>query len=70
MAGRYKPPGPHPHPVTPDELSGGEAWCHNCPQCRSPIQGGQAGLAAHRRTVHSHRDDPRIPITINLTFQE
>jgi len=61
-------PGPHPHPVTPDHLPAGEEWWRGCPTCFLPIQGGGAGLAAHRRTVHSNRDDPRIPITIRLDF--
>jgi hypothetical protein len=59
-------PDPHPHPLTPDDLPAGTDWWHSCPLCHQPIQGGPAGLAAHRRTVHHHRDDPRIPITINL----
>lgn len=59
-------PGPHPHPLTPAQLPDGEDWWHGCPDCHLPIQGGPTGLTAHRRTVHTHRGDPRIPITIHL----
>ncbi|MBO8189229.1 hypothetical protein JW592_27785 [Streptomyces sp. DW4-2] len=63
--------GPHPHPLTPTELPDGDDWFHGCPDCHLPIQGGSAGLAAHRRTVHNPRrdyGDRRIPITIQLDF--
>lgn len=62
---------PHPHPLTPAELPTGDEWWHGCPDCHLPIQGGGAGLAAHRRTVHNPRRDSgdrRIPITIRLDF--
>ncbi|MFI9248053.1 hypothetical protein ACIGXF_37080 [Streptomyces sp. NPDC053086] len=58
--------GPHPHPLTLAELPDGDAWFRGCPDCHLPIQGGDAGLAAHRRTVHTHAGDPRRPITIHL----
>lgn len=61
-------PGPHPHPLTPADLPAGDQWCHGCPDCHLPIQGGSAGLAAHRRTVHTDDGDPRQPITIHLEF--
>ncbi|MGV9419977.1 hypothetical protein ACWDO6_21050 [Streptomyces sp. NPDC003674] len=54
--------GPHPHPLTP----AGDEWCHGCRDCHLSIQGGAAGLAAHRRTVHTQAGDPRLPITIQL----
>ncbi|MFF0386855.1 hypothetical protein [Streptomyces sp. NPDC004286] len=63
--------GPHPHPLTQDELPDGDDWFHGCPDCHLPIQGGGAGLAEHRRTVHNPRrdyGDRRIPITIRLDF--
>ncbi|MEV0696282.1 hypothetical protein [Streptomyces sp. NPDC050388] len=60
--------GPHPHPLTPADLPAGDDWWHGCPQCHLPIQGGAAGLAAHRRTAHSNFGDPRRPITIHLEF--
>ncbi|GAA2984583.1 hypothetical protein GCM10010519_18790 [Streptomyces lactacystinicus] len=58
-------PGPHPHPLTPDDLPPGTPWWSSCPDCHSPIQGGPLGRRAHRRTAH-HPDphDRRIPITI------
>lgn len=56
----------HPHPLTPADLPAGDQWWHGCPSCHLPIQGGMAGLAAHRRTVHTRAGDPRIPITIQL----
>ncbi|GGN65420.1 hypothetical protein GCM10012285_68170 [Streptomyces kronopolitis] len=62
---------PHPHPLTPAELPDGDDWFHGCPNCHLPIQGGSAGLAAHRRTVHNPRrdcGDRRIPTTIRLDF--
>ncbi|MDH2392978.1 hypothetical protein QCN29_30220 [Streptomyces sp. HNM0663] len=40
-----------PHPLTPADLPAGDEWAHGCPTCHLPIQGGTAGLAAHRRTV-------------------
>ncbi|MER7029290.1 hypothetical protein [Streptomyces ramulosus] len=58
--------GPHPHPLTPADLPDGDQWAHGCPECHLPIQGGSAGLAAHRRTVHNPADDPRTPINIRL----
>ncbi|WP_424893276.1 hypothetical protein [Streptomyces sp. XH2] len=58
----------HPHPLTPADLPAGDQWWHSCPDCHLPIQGGSTGLAAHRRTAHHHRDDPRPPITIQLDF--
>lgn len=58
-------PGPHPHPLTPADLPPGDDWWRTCSSCHLPVQGGTAGLAAHQRTVHSHRDDPRTPITVN-----
>ncbi|MFF8747212.1 MULTISPECIES: hypothetical protein [Streptomyces] len=63
--------GPHPHPLTPADLPDGDDWFSGCPDCHLPIQGGGAGLAAHRRTVHDpHRDygDRRTPITIRIDF--
>nr|WP_168723224.1 hypothetical protein [Streptomyces sp. SAT1]ANO42815.1 hypothetical protein A8713_036860 [Streptomyces sp. SAT1] len=63
--------GPHPHPLTPAELPDGDDWFHGCPDCHLPVQGGGAGLAAHRHTVHNPRrdyGDRRIPITIRLDF--
>ncbi|MFI1286481.1 hypothetical protein ACH4U5_37970 [Streptomyces sp. NPDC020858] len=59
-------PGPHAHPLTPAELSAGDEWVHGCDECYLPVQGGAAGLTAHRRTVHHHQDDPRTPITVRL----
>ncbi|MCZ0204711.1 hypothetical protein OZK63_04695 [Streptomyces sp. UMAF16] len=59
-------PGPHPHPLTPADLPDGDEWWRGCPDCHLPIQGGVVGLAAHRRTVHHGRDDPRRRITIHL----
>jgi hypothetical protein len=59
---------PHPHPLTPADLPTGDDWWHGCPDCPLPIQGGAAGLAAHRRTVHTSAGDPRHPITIQLDF--
>ncbi|MGW0538077.1 hypothetical protein [Streptomyces sp. NPDC003032] len=62
---------PHPHPLTPGDLPAGDAWSHGCPDCYLPIQGGSAGLAAHRNTVHNPRrdyGDPRPSITIRLDF--
>ncbi|WP_309053582.1 hypothetical protein [Streptomyces sp.] len=58
--------GPHPHPLTPAELPAGDEWWHGCRDCHLPIQGGAAGLAAHRRTVRTSAGDPRRPITIHL----
>ncbi|MEV6049214.1 hypothetical protein [Streptomyces xanthochromogenes] len=58
--------GPHPHPLTPAELPDSDDWFHGCPDCHLPIQGGSAGLAAHRRTVHTRAGDPRRQITIQL----
>ncbi|WP_345516008.1 hypothetical protein [Streptomyces yanii] len=52
----------HPHPLIP----AGDQWAHRCPVCHLPIQGGSAGVAAHRRTVHNPDDDPRTPISIRL----
>lgn len=60
--------GPHPHPLTPADLPDGDDWFHSCPDCHLPIQGGAAGLAAHRRTVHTAAGDLRRPITIHLEF--
>ncbi|MET7608539.1 hypothetical protein [Streptomyces avermitilis] len=39
---------------------------HGCQDCHLPILGGAAGLAAPRRTVHTHAGAPRRPITIHL----
>ncbi|MBT2406243.1 MULTISPECIES: hypothetical protein [unclassified Streptomyces] len=64
-------PGTHPHLLTPVELSAGDEWVHGCDECCLPIQGGAAGLAAHRRTVHDARrdyGDRRTRITIQLEF--
>ncbi|MFC9640842.1 hypothetical protein ACFTZF_20110 [Streptomyces mirabilis] len=61
-------PGPHPHPLTPAELPDGDDWFHDCPDCHLRVQGGGAGLAAHRRTVHTSAGDPRTPITIRLDY--
>jgi hypothetical protein len=64
-------PGPHPHPLTPAGLPDGDEWWRGCPDCHLPIQGGAAGLAAHRGTVHNPRrdyGDRRTPITIQLDF--
>ncbi|MGC5400797.1 hypothetical protein ACPXCP_34275 [Streptomyces sp. DT20] len=58
--------GAHPHPLTPAELPDGDDWFRGCPDCHLPIQGGGAGLTAHRRTVHTTAGYPRIPITIRL----
>ncbi|MFF3085871.1 hypothetical protein ACFVRB_12555 [Streptomyces nojiriensis] len=61
--------GPHPHPLTPADLPAGDEWLYGCDVCRLPVQGGAAGLAAHRRTVHDPRrdyGDCRTPITIRL----
>ncbi|MER6564115.1 hypothetical protein ABT300_41630 [Streptomyces sp. NPDC001027] len=57
-----------PHPLTPAELPAGDEWWHGCRDCHLPIQGGAAGLAAHRSTVHTSAGDPRHPITIHLEF--
>lgn len=57
---------PHPHPLTPAALPAGDKWWHGCPDCHLPIQGGCAGLAAHRRTVHTSAGDPRRQINIQL----
>ncbi|MFF5188712.1 hypothetical protein ACFY30_33940 [Streptomyces sp. NPDC000345] len=61
-----KPGPPHPHPLTPAELPEGDTWFQGCPECHLPIQGGAAGLDAHRRTVHTHAGDHRHQITIHL----
>ncbi|WP_322872206.1 hypothetical protein [Streptomyces goshikiensis] len=56
-----------PHPFTPTELPAGDVWLSGCDECQLPVQGGAAGLAAHRRTVHDPRrdfGDRRIPITV------
>lgn len=58
--------GPHPRPLTPADLPAGDTWFRGCPDCLLPIQGGGAGLAAHRRTVHTRAGDPRTPIAIQL----
>ncbi|MEF3117599.1 hypothetical protein [Streptomyces chrestomyceticus] len=55
-----------PHPLTPAELPDEDDWSHGCPDCHLPVQGGGAGLAAHRRTVHTSAGDPRHRITIDL----
>ncbi|MEU2961214.1 hypothetical protein [Streptomyces albidoflavus] len=64
--------GPHPHPLTPADLPpGDDDWFRGCPECHLPIQGGGAGLTAHRRTVHNPRrdyGDRRTPITIRLDY--
>ncbi|MFE6818591.1 hypothetical protein [Streptomyces sp. NPDC057675] len=63
--------GPHPHPLTPADLPAGDEWWHGCAECRIPVQGGAAGLAAHCRTVHAPRrdyGDRRIPITVRIDF--
>ncbi|MEU4799455.1 hypothetical protein [Streptomyces sp. NPDC023327] len=63
--------GLHPHPLTPADLPPSEDWSLGCPECHLPIQGGGAGLTAHRRTVHNPRrayGDRRTPITIRLDF--
>ncbi|MGW2464484.1 hypothetical protein ACWC2M_36725 [Streptomyces sp. NPDC001761] len=60
--------GPRLRPLTPAELPAGDEWWHSCPECYLPIQGGAAGLAVHRRTVHTSAGDPRRPITIHLDF--
>ncbi|WOT40676.1 hypothetical protein [Streptomyces coeruleorubidus] len=57
-----------PRPLTLADLLDGDEWCNDCPDCHLPIQGGSAGLAAHRSTVHTHAGDPRRPITIHLEF--
>lgn len=59
---------PHPYPLTPADLPAGDDWWHGCPDRPLPIQGAAAGLAAHRRTVHTHAGDPRRPITIQLDY--
>ncbi|MGR8012257.1 hypothetical protein [Streptomyces sp. A5-4] len=59
---------PHPHPLTPADLPAGDDWSLGCPECHLPIQGGGAGLTAHRRTVHTNAGDSRIPITVRLDF--
>ncbi|MFE9770020.1 hypothetical protein ACFYPC_36770 [Streptomyces sp. NPDC005808] len=48
-----------PPPHTLVDLPAGDEWWHGCPACRLPILGGSAGLAAHRRTVHTSAGDPR-----------
>ncbi|PWJ02897.1 hypothetical protein DKG34_36100 [Streptomyces sp. NWU49] len=58
--------GPHPHPLTPADLPDGDDRWHGCPDCHLPIQGGTAGLAAHRSTVHTRSGDTRRKITIHL----
>ncbi|MCX5207601.1 hypothetical protein OG897_40130 [Streptomyces sp. NBC_00237] len=58
--------GPHPHPLTPADLPSGDEWAQCCPRCHLVIQGGTAGLAAHRRTVHTRAGDPRRQINIQL----
>ncbi|MFF3863667.1 hypothetical protein [Streptomyces sp. NPDC002209] len=61
--------GPHPHPLAPAELPAGDDWWNGCGDCTTPVQGGAAGLAAHRRTIHDPRrdyGDRRTPITIRL----
>ncbi|MFZ3475966.1 hypothetical protein ACODT4_44040 [Streptomyces sp. 2.9] len=63
--------GPHPHPLTPAALPAGDEWWWRCGQCTTPVQGGAAALAAHRRTVHDPRrdyGDRRIPISIRLDY--
>ncbi|WP_329449296.1 hypothetical protein OG906_42715 (plasmid) [Streptomyces sp. NBC_01426] len=60
-----------PHPITPADLPPCDDWSLGCPECHLPIQGGGAGLTAHRRTVHNPRrdyGDRRTPITIRLDF--
>ncbi|WP_407842073.1 hypothetical protein ACE1OC_42740 (plasmid) [Streptomyces sp. DSM 116496] len=64
-------PGPHPHPLTPAELPAGEDWWIGCGECNTAVQGGAAGFAAHRRTVHDPRrdyGDHRTPITVTVQF--
>jgi hypothetical protein len=61
-------PGPHLHPLTPADIPAGDEWWRGCPDCHLPIQGGSAGLAAHRNTVHTRAGDPRRPITIHLDY--
>ncbi|MER5757733.1 hypothetical protein [Streptomyces sp. NPDC002082] len=64
-------PGPHPHPLTPAELPAEEDWWTGCGECNTAVQGGAAGLAAHRRTVHDPRrdySDRRTPITVTVHF--
>lgn len=57
--------GPHPHPLTPAGLPPGDSWWNGCPDCHTPIQGGTAGLTAHRRVFHRPDPDDRRPtITI------
>ncbi|WP_371095103.1 hypothetical protein [Streptomyces sanglieri] len=56
--------GAHPHPLTPADLPAGDEWARGCPECHIRIQGGTAGLAARRRTVHTSAGDPRRPINI------
>ncbi|MFE6885829.1 hypothetical protein [Streptomyces sp. NPDC057702] len=63
--------GPRPHPLTPADLPAGDEWWNDCNQCNTTVQGGAAGLAAHRRTVHNLRrdyGDRRTPTTIRLDF--
>ncbi|MFI5808387.1 hypothetical protein [Streptomyces sp. NPDC051561] len=57
-----------PHPLTPAGLPAGDEWAQCCPACHLPIQGGSAGMTAHRRTVHTRAGDPRTPITVQLQF--
>ncbi|MFI5621738.1 hypothetical protein [Streptomyces sp. NPDC051567] len=62
-------PGPHPHPLTPADLPASDQWAAACQDCHLVIQGGSAGLAAHRRTVHDPRrdyGDRRTRITVNV----
>ncbi|MFI8194690.1 hypothetical protein ACIF8T_39335 [Streptomyces sp. NPDC085946] len=63
-----RPQPPHLPPLTPADLPEGDDWWHGCPDCHLPIQGGTAGLAAHRATVHTRSGDPRRQITINPGF--
>jgi hypothetical protein len=59
-------PTPRSHPLVPADLPADQGWCHGCPHRRPTIQGGPAGLEAHRRTARTRRGDPQPVITIQL----
>ncbi|MET9438096.1 hypothetical protein [Streptomyces sp. NPDC006551] len=60
--------GRQPHPLTPADLPPGEDWWNGCRECGTAVQGGLAGFAAHRATVHHGRydGDRRIPIQLDF----
>ncbi|MFE9445667.1 hypothetical protein ACFYO2_43600 [Streptomyces sp. NPDC006602] len=63
-----RPQPPRLHPFAQADLLAGDEWWRGCPDCHLPIQGGGAGLAAHRSTVHTSAGDPRRQITSHLDF--